>query len=111
MLAHSFGLIIAQTGLSIFDGNLGGGIHSLVRILFEFIRNLVVTAITKLCKNETRREFVSRFVLEQVAYKYIDGLKFKFYCAEFSGFLFFRHWKGFIGSLLFLNFNDISLIS
>lgn len=74
-----------------------------------------MTAITKLRENETRldvKEFVSsRFVLEQVAYKYIDGLKFKFYCAEFSGFLFFRDWKGFIGSLLFLNFNDISLIS
>lgn len=87
----------------------------MVRILFEFIRNLVVTAITKLRENETKldaKKFVSsRFVLEQVAYKYIDGLKFKFYCAEFSGFLFFRDWKGFIGSLLFLNFNDISLIS
>lgn len=83
-----------------------------IRILFEFIRNLVVTAIIARERDETRREFVSsRFVLEQVAYKYIDGLKFKFYCAEFSGFLFFRHWKGFIGSLLFLNFNDISLIS
>lgn len=74
-----------------------------------------MTAITKLRENETRldvKEFVSsRFVLEQVAYKYIDGLKFKFYCAEFSGFLFFRHWKRFIGPLLFLNFNDISLIS
>lgn len=74
-----------------------------------------MTAITKLRENETRldvKEFVSsRFVLEQVAYKYIDGLKFKFYCAEFSGLFFFRHWKGFIGSLLFLNFNDISLIS